>query len=118
MSEARDRLHVIHKRIGFIRNICNKNGGVGPALGDEEGSRASIMMHLTSIAEQFDRLSRDGEFEILSCFDKADLKGSYSIRSYIVHDYEGIDLSVIELVIKEKLPKIQKTVEALLSRPI
>lgn len=47
-----------------------------------------ITIHLTSIAEQFDKLSKDGEFKILSKFDKNDLKGSYDIRNYIVHDYE------------------------------
>jgi uncharacterized protein with HEPN domain len=68
-------------------------------------------MHLTSIAEQFDKLSKDAEFEILSKFDKADLKGSYDIRNYIVHDYEGINLYVIEKVIREKLPKIKTIIE-------
>jgi uncharacterized protein with HEPN domain len=61
-------------------------------LEDEENLRPAILMHLTSIAEQFDKLSKDAEFEILSKFDKADLKGSYDIRNYIVHDYENNDL--------------------------
>ncbi len=65
-------------------------------------------MHLISIAEQFDKLSKDGEFEILSRFDKRDLKGSYDIRIFIAHDYEGVNLSIIELVIRERLPHMKK----------
>lgn len=116
MSKSTDRLAVILKKINFILNICEKSGGIVNALEDEEGSRASIMMHFTSIAEQFDKLSKEGEIDILSRFDKRDLKGSYDIRTYIVHDYEGINLAVLESVIRDKLPKIKATAEAVLGR--
>lgn len=108
MSKIVSRLENIVKKINFIENIVKSKGGITFALEDEESSRASIMMHLTSIAEQFDKLSKDGEFEILSKFDKNDLKGSYDIRNYIVHDYEGLNLMIIEVVIREKLPKIKE----------
>ncbi len=116
MSKSTDRLAVILKKINFILNICEKSGGIVNALEDEEGSRASIMMHFTSIAEQFDKLSKEGEIDILSRFDKRDLKGSYDIRTYIVHDYEGINLAVLESVIRDKLPKMKATAEAVLAR--
>ena len=111
MSKKIERLKTIHKKITFIENIVSKNGGIIKALEDEENLRPAILMHLTSIAEQFDKLSKDAEFEILGKFDKADLKGSYDIRNYIVHDYEGINLCVIERVIREKLPKIKTIIE-------
>lgn len=110
MSKSLTRLETIIKKIGFIENIIALKGGIVVALDDEENARASIMMHLTSIAEQFDKLSKDGEFEILSKFDKNDLRGSYDIRNYIVHDYEGINLAIIEVVIREKLPKIKRVI--------
>jgi uncharacterized protein with HEPN domain len=108
MSRYIDRLNNIVRKINFIENIVKSKNGIISALEDEENSRASTMMHLTSIAEQFDKLSKDGEFEILSKFDKNDLKGSYDIRNYIVHDYEGLNLMIIEVVIREKLPKIKE----------
>jgi uncharacterized protein with HEPN domain len=114
MSSAQDRLKIIHKKIMFIENICLKSGSITKALDDEESARASILMHLTSIAEQFDKLSKDAEFEVLSKFDKSDLKGSYDVRNYIAHDYEGINLAIIELVIREKIPKIKTIVEGIL----
>lgn len=110
MSKVINRLNTILRKIEFIQNIVKNNDGIISALEDEENSRASIMMHLTSIAEQFDKLSKDGEFDTLSLFDKNDLKGSYDIRNYIVHDYEGLNLSVIEVVIREKLPNMQKVI--------
>ncbi len=57
----------------------------------------------------------DAEWDILSQFDKNDLKGSYDIRNYIAHDYEGVNLGVIEHIIRDKLPKIKAITENLLS---
>lgn len=31
-------------------------------------------------------------------------------RNYIVHGYEGINLTIIEVVIREKLPKIKEVI--------
>lgn len=72
------------------------------------------MMHLTSIAEQFDKLLHNGELEVLSFFEKQDIKGSYDLRNFIAHDYEGVDLYIVEDVVKERLPVIKKSVETLL----
>ncbi len=101
------RLEVILKKIEFIETICEEDGSITIALEDEKRSRASVLMHLTSIAEQFNKLSESTEFEILGQFDKNDLKGSYDVRNYIAHDYEGINLSVIEYIIRDKLPKMK-----------
>ena len=71
-------------------------------------------MHLTSIAEQFDKLLHSGELEILAHFEKQDIKGSYELRNFIAHDYEGVDLYIVEDVITERLPVILKSANAIL----
>ena len=71
-------------------------------------------MHLISITEQFGKLSKDGEFEILSKFDRRDLKGSYDVKTFIAHDYEGVNLSVIEHIIRDRLPDMKKIVDQIL----
>ena len=115
MSNPQNRLKIIHKKINFIETICQEDGSITNALLDEKRSRASLLMHLTSIAEQFNKLAEDAEFEILSKFDKNDLKGTYDVRNYIAHDYEGVNLGVIEHIIRDKLPKIKAIAENLLS---
>lgn len=107
-SRAMERIAVINKKIGFIENIVRKKGTIIKALEDEENSRASILMHLTSIAEQFDKLLHSGELEILTNFEKQDIKGSYELRNFIAHDYKGIDLYIVENVIQERLPIIKQ----------
>ena len=71
-------------------------------------------MHLTSIAEQFDKLLHNGELELLSYFEKEDIKGSYELRNFIAHDYEGVDLYIVEDVINGRLEIIQKSVKKIL----
>ena len=114
-SRAMERIAVINKKIGFIENIVRKKGTIIKALEDEENSRASILMHLTSIAEQFDKLLHSGELEILTNFEKQDIKGSYELRNFIAHDYEGIDLYIVENVIQERLPIIKQGITKILA---
>lgn len=113
-NKALERVKVIDKKIGFIEAIVCEKGSVIAALEDEQNSRASILMHLTSIAEQFDKLLHNGELEILSYFEKQDIKGSYELRNFIAHDYEGVDLYIIEDVINERLNIIKQSVDKVL----
>jgi len=62
------------------------------SFSDTTTSRAATLMHLTAIAEQFDRLKNEHEDDLLSFFDNQDIKGMYDVRTYIAHDYEGTTL--------------------------
>ncbi len=110
-NKALQRVNIIYKKINFIEAIVEEKGSISLALEDEQNSRASILMHLTSIAEQFDKLLHSGELEILRYFDKQDIKGSYELRNFIAHDYEGVDLYIVEEVVKQRLPIIKKSIE-------
>lgn len=113
--KALGRIEIIKKKIEFINNIVNERNSVIEALEDEQNSRAAILMHLTSISEQFDKLLHSGELDILSHFEKQDIKGSYDLRNFIAHDYEGIDLHIVEDVIVKRLPIIMKSTEQVLN---
>ena len=117
-DKALERLKIIQKKINFINAIIKDKNSIELALEDEQNSRASILMHLTSISEQFDKLLHNGELEILSNFEKQDIKGSYELRNFIAHDYEGVDLYIVETVIEQRLPIILKTINTILSQKI
>ena len=54
------------------------------------------LMHLTSIAKQFNKLSEAAEYDILSQFDKNDLKGSYVVRNELTSSvYEKLQIVYI-----------------------
>ena len=113
-EKALERVLVIKKKIGFIYAIIKENDSLIAALEDEQNARASILMHLTSLAEQFDKLLHNGELELLSYFEKQDIKGSYELRNFIAHDYEGVDLYIVEDVINERLEIILESVNKIL----
>ena len=115
-QKAMDRVAVISKKIEFINAIVSDKGSILSVLEDEQNSRASVLMHLTSIAEQFDKLLHNGELEVLAFFDKQDIKGSYELRNFIAHDYEGVDLYIVEDVITQRLPIIKESIANLLKQ--
>jgi uncharacterized protein YutE (UPF0331/DUF86 family) len=53
-----------------------------------------------------DLILHHGELSILTHFEKQDIKGSYELRNFIAHNYEGIDFYIVEDVITERLPII------------
>ncbi len=109
--KAVERVKIILKKINFIEAIIEEKGSISLALEDEQNSRASILMHLTSISEQFDKLLHNGELEVLAYFDKQDIKGSYELRNFIAHNYEGVDLYIVEDVINQRLPIIKQSIK-------
>ena len=114
--KAIERVKLISKKIDFIESIVKEKGSISVALEDEQNSRASILMHLTSIADQFDKLLHNGELEVLGYFEKEDIKGSYELRNFIAHDYEGVDLYIVEDVIEKRLPIIKDSVKNILNK--
>lgn len=115
-QKAIERVSLIKKKIGFIEAIVREKGSASLALEDEQNARASLLMHLTSISEQFDKLLHNGELDVLGYFEKEDIKGSYELRNFIAHDYEGVDLYIVEDVILQRLPIIKNSVLNILEK--
>ncbi|MEA2073743.1 MAG: HepT-like ribonuclease domain-containing protein [Campylobacterota bacterium] len=81
------------------------------SLEDEKTTRPAIMMHLTSIAEQFSKIK---DKKLLSNFNDEDVKGAIDTRNFIAHDYEGVNLPIIEFIIRERLPILKVEIIELL----
>jgi len=108
-SNEIDRIKLILVKIDYILDICII--GIVKALEDEKTTRPAILMHLTSIAEQFSKIK---DSNILSNFDEEDVKGAIDTRNFIAHDYEGINLPIIEFIIRERLPILKNEIEKIL----
>jgi len=48
--------------------------------------------------------------------DVLPIKESYYTRNYIAHDYENVDMLVIETIIREHLPKLKKDLIIILEK--
>lgn len=104
-----DRVKLIHIKIVYILDICQN--GIVVALEDEKITRPAILMHLTSIAEQFSKIKDNN---ILNQFSNEDVKGAIDTRNFIAHDYEGINVPIIEFIIRERLPILNNEIKQLL----
>jgi len=107
-KESISKVYLILEKIEYIEQIVNNNGGIVKSLEDSVTLRPAILMHLTTIAEQFNKLKKDHADDILSAFDDKDVKGMYDVRTYIAHEYEGVNLSIVEWIVRNGLPKFKK----------
>ncbi|MCV6606689.1 MAG: DUF86 domain-containing protein [Campylobacterales bacterium] len=104
------RLESIIEKIEDIEYfIEQKNGKITVALEDRI-LRPAIRMQIVSIAEQFNKLKDENEFELLSQIDKKDLKGLNAVRNFIAHSYDCVDDEILEVVLRVHIPKIKQQV--------
>ncbi len=114
MSEPLLRVESIIKSIEDIEYILEEfNVKVTEAI-ENKIIKPAIRMHLVKIAEQFSKLKDDNAFKILENFNDSDLKGISAVRNYIAHDYDSVDDTIIEDVIRYDLPNIKAQAEKLL----
>lgn len=111
----KNRLKSILSKIEDIEFfIQQKNGKIMLALEDRI-LKPAIRMQIISIAEQFNKLKDENEFELLSKIDKTDLKGINAIRNFIAHDYDSVDDEILEIVLRVHIPKIKSQILELIT---
>ena len=106
------RLKSIQKKLNDIYEIINRHNGIVKTLEDIEGQPA-ILMLIVAISEQFNKLYKQ-KSNILNNFDEMDIKGIVRVRNYIAHDYDGVNLSIIESDLRENMPRVKKIVDEIL----
>lgn len=106
-KESISKIYLVLEKIEYIEEIVKDAGSITRALEDAVTKRPAILMHLTAIAEQFNKLKLENVTHILEAFDVEDIKGIYDVRTYIAHDYEGVNLAIIEWIIRNGLPKFK-----------
>ena len=117
-KESISKVHLILEKIDYIEQIVQNSGSITGSLEDSVTSRPAILMHLTAIAEQFNKLKQEHADDILSVFDDGDVKGMYDVRTYIAHDYEGVNLAIVEWIIRNGLPKFKKQGQSIIKRTL
>lgn len=106
------RLKSIAKKIDDIYAIVDRHGGIVKTLEDLEGQPA-ILMLIVAISEQFDKLKKQNS-KVLWHFDEVDIKGIIGVRNYIAHDYDGVNLAIIETDLRENMPRIKSVLKKII----
>ena len=95
-----EKIDFILEMIENIEKIIKRHQGVVKALEDFEGQMA-IFRGLAQIGETLNKLD-DKDIKRLNLEEEK--IGAYYTRNYIIHDYEGVDLMIIENIIRKHLP--------------
>lgn len=110
MSSPQQRLKNIKNSIDDIEFILNSvEFKISQAIEDKI-LKPAIRMHIIKIAEQFNKLKDDNAFDVLEKFSSNDLKGISAVRNFIAHDYDSVDDSIIEDVLRINMPIIKAVV--------
>lgn len=95
------------ERIDKIESVCANNGGVVAAIKDEDSAQLIIMMHLTIINQQFEKLKKQNRTDILNRIPDTIIRGLKKSRDITAHDYDSLNYAIIENTIRFNLPKIK-----------
>jgi len=108
------RLESILLSIEDIEYFISQKSKIVAALEDRI-LKPAIRMKIITIAEQFNKLKDENEFEILSHLDKDDLRGMNAVRNFIAHDYDSVDDEILEIVLRVHLPKLKSDILRILN---
>ncbi len=108
MSKISDisRLEFIVEMIEDIEFIIKENNTLAEALNSRIGKHA-LLMCLMQIGETLYKI----EDEVIR--EKLPVKGSYDVRNFIAHDYEGVDLGLIDNILRYLIPELKVTIVVL-----
>lgn len=113
MCKNLKRLEDIRDRIDFIFELCDE--GIVKALENVKEKQPAIIMHLIVCNENLQKIQDNYDPNILSLFTQDDIRGLKCIRNIASHDYDGLNLAVIEEVIRYKLPPIREKIDLFLN---
>jgi len=87
-----------------IETVCQRHKGISQALDDEVEGRAALLMFLMQIGESLKKIDSD---DISDYKLDREIKGAYDVRNFIAHNYEGVNVLVIEDILRDNLPELK-----------
>ena len=103
MSSSFEKLDFIIEKIDDIESFKARYKSIEDLLNDVMGYDATLMS-LLQIGETLNKL-RDESFA-----EKLPIKGTYDVRNFIAHDYEGVNKMIIEDIIRTQLAKLKQII--------
>ena len=105
---SKEKLKFILEKIEDIESFKSRYKSIEELLNDIMGYDATLMS-LLQIGETLNKLRNEPYSRDLP------IKGTYDIRNFIAHDYEGVNKAIIENIIRIHLPELKKTILKTLS---
>lgn len=113
MSKISDisRLEFIIEMIEDIEFIIKENHSITKALDSRIGKHA-LLMCLMQIGETLHKIQDENVKKRLP------IKGSYDVRNFIAHDYEGVDLGLIDNILRYLIPELNDSIISLIDKEL
>lgn len=103
MSSSFEKLDFILEKIEDIESFKARYKSIEDLLNDIMGYDATLMS-LLQIGETLNKLKNEPFAQ------KLPIKGTYDVRNFIAHDYEGVNKVIIEDIIRIQLPKLKQII--------
>ena len=109
MSNVSDisRLEFILEMIEDIEYTIEENTSLTKALENRIGKHA-LLMCLMQIGESLNKIENP------SLKEKLPIRGAYDVRNFIAHDYQGVDLDLLENILRHLIPELKMTIQKIL----
>jgi len=97
---SKSMFEYLQKMITEINYIVNNHQGIVATLEDREGKPA-VLMCLLQIGETLNKIDVKKHPKLREA-----QQGAYSVRNFIAHDYEGVNMALIENIVRNLLPEL------------
>jgi len=101
------RLEFILEMIEDIEYTIEDSTSLSKAL-ENRIAKHALLMCLMQIGESLNKIQDE------ALKTKLPIKGAYDVRNFIAHDYEGVDIGLIENILRYLIPELKMTIKGLL----
>jgi uncharacterized protein with HEPN domain len=103
------KLEFVLSMIDDIEYILSKTNSITEVLNDRI-YKPAILMSLLQIGETLNKV------ETTNTKLSEYTRGAYNVRNFIAHDYEGVNLSIIEHILRELLQPLKDEIQIELAK--
>jgi uncharacterized protein with HEPN domain len=107
---SKSKLEFILQMIDDIEYIIVQHNGIVTDALSHRISKPAILMSFLQIGETLGKMRFENE--ILTEY----AKGAYNVRNFIAHDYEGVNMAIIENIVRTMLTPLKIAIQEELSK--
>jgi len=108
MPNDKAKLTFILEKIEDLESYISEYKNISNLLSNKLSQDAALMC-LLQIGETLNKLQNS-----YKNLDEETIIGAYNVRNFIAHDYEGLNLAIIEDIIRNKIPELKEVINHIL----
>ncbi|MFZ2889947.1 DUF86 domain-containing protein [Sulfuricurvum sp.] len=102
---SKSKLEFILQMVDDIEYIIAQHNGIVTDALSHRISKPAVLMSLLQIGETLGKMKFEND--ILAEY----AKGAYNVRNFIAHDYEGVNMAIIENIVRTMLKPLKEAIQ-------